>query len=570
MFQTHNTFSAPYGQSHTGCYPQTSRTLSGLYLLANFAVMFLFFVLQLILTFESSSGTEHETLCCSNACFTLHMSNVSFEKAHQNCDHNGGYLMTVREPKEEHVLRSLLSQVKRQRQDEPMKFWIGLKLNRGDCVLADKTLKGFKWVSGEEESHYSNWVEEPDSTCTKASCVSIQYSPLGPNQLKWTAGSCKRTAFYVCKFYFKGMCKPLALLGAGQITYRTAFSEEPLRTQMQLYPLGTYAEIVCGDNQSHESWCTGTDGFYWTVPGPFCQTEKQNCTVINGGCEHECRQDEEGVKCICYKGYSLNEDGLTCTRTDLCSFDTCEHRSVTGESGYSCKCPHGFKLDTNQRNCADIDECESQICEQHLCINSHGSYTCMCNHGYRLVEGRCSDVDECLQSTDICPYKCVNTEGSFLCTCQQGFHMEADGSTCIPDVVKASPASSDNQTSEGTEKTSKDSSATDELQQQSRHTEAPPSESELANVTSRDQQSNVSLVTSVSNTANSKVIICVLGSLIPLLLLLAVTVAIAIFRCSQTEKAAKKNTTTDGYCWVSSGFDPRLEKLYESILTDDL
>uniref|UniRef100_UPI0037E7B205 complement component C1q receptor-like n=1 Tax=Semicossyphus pulcher TaxID=241346 RepID=UPI0037E7B205 len=563
------------------------------------AIMLLVFLLQLMKSFEGFSGAENETLCSSNACLTLHMDRLSFERASQSCDHNGGYLMTVREREEEDVLRLLLSQIQRKLQDRPL--WIGLKLHRGDCVLADKTLKGFKWISGEEDSHYSNWGKEPITTCTEERCVGVYYTSLSPKQLKWIAGSCKTPTFYVCKFYFKGMCKPLALFGPGRITYTAPFSKEPQKSEMQLFPLGTYAEVVCHDQQSYYSVCMGMDNIYrWTVPGPFCKTGKRNCAINNGECEHLCLQDAEEVQCICKEGYQLDEDGLTCRMKDLCGFDICEHQCVMRESAYSCKCPDGFNLDANQRNCSDIDECQSQICDHHLCINSYGSYKCMCKDGYKMVEGKCSDFDECVQSRcehscsnsigsfscncnegftlsedghscadinecvgNLCHYKCINTVGSFMCTCQQGFHMETDGLTCARDMTKTSDASSDDPAEGEIQENFTDSLTRDELQYQSPHTETPPPD--LVNVTHRDQQSNT-----FAKTVNFRVIICVLGSVIPLLLLVTVTVAIAIYRCSRSQKEAKKNTTTDGYCWVSSGLDPRLEKLYESILTDDL
>ncbi|GLD56261.1 complement component C1q receptor-like protein [Lates japonicus] len=567
------------------------------------------FLLQLINNIEGLSGAEHETMCTSKACFTLNMVRVSFTEAYQNCFNNGGYLMTVRDREEEDVLHSLLSQVQRQRQDRALKFWIGLKLNRGNCVLIDKPLRGFKWLSGEEDSHYSNWREEPVPTCTEERCVKVHYNSLGQDQLKWAAEPCKRPAFYACKFYFKGMCKPLALLGPGQITYTAPFSENPQRSDMKLFPLGTLADILCSDQQPRDAWCINADGIYrWTVPGPFCKTGKQICAISNGGCEHVCRQDADEVRCSCRDGYDLGEDGLSCRIKDLCGADTCEHQCVMGESGYSCKCPHGFTLDENQRNCSDIDECQLQACEDQLCVNTHGSYRCACKDGFEMVHGKCSDVDECAQQrcdhkcinnigsfscycnegfvlsvdahscVDIaecvsnpCHVTCINTEGSFSCTCPRGFHLEVDGSTCAPDVTESSAASSDEPADEKTQETFTESltRTTVELQHQSPHTDAPLLD--LENVTRSDQrESNTSLSTGFDKTVNTRVLICVLGSVIPLLVLIAVTLAIAIFRCSRSKKEAKKNTTTDGYCWVPSGLDPRLEKLYESILTDDL
>ncbi|XP_039994026.1 complement component C1q receptor [Xiphias gladius] len=566
------------------------------------------FLLQLLNSAKDLSGAQHETLCTSNACLTLHMDRVSFVKAHQNCVHNGGYLMTVRDREEEDVLRSLLSKIQRQRQDRVLKFWIGLKLNKGNCVFAEKTLRGFKWVSGEGDSQYSNWGEEPIPTCTEDRCVRANYTIFGQNQLKWVAVPCKSPAFYVCKFYFKGMCKPLALLGPGQITYTPPFSEKPQRSVMKLFPIGTYANILCSDQQLHYSVCMGADDFYrWTAPGPFCNTGERSCTINNGGCEDLCRRDADEVRCFCREGYDLDEDGLSCRIKDLCGADTCEHQCVLGESGHSCKCADGFKLDENQRNCSDVDECQSQACEDHLCVNTPGSYTCACKDGYEMIYGRCSDVDECAQSrcehsclnnmgsfscycnegftlsqdgyscvdineclTNRCQFICINTIGSFSCTCPQGFYLEPDGSTCAPDVTQTSAASWDDNAGEDTQENSTVSltRAAAELQHQSPHTDPPLPD--LVNVTLSGQESNTSTAKSLAKTFDYRIMVCVLGSVIPLLVLVAVTLAIAIFRCSRSKKEAKKNATTDGYCWVSSGLDPRLEKLYESILTDDL
>ncbi|XP_028252255.1 complement component C1q receptor [Parambassis ranga] len=569
------------------------------------AIMLWIFLLQLIHSFDGLSGVEHETLCTSKACLTLHMEKVTFGRAKQNCEDNGGYLMTVRDRQEEDVLLSLLSLSQTPHQDNVLTFWIGLKLHKQDCVLPNKALKGFKWVSGEEGSHYSNWKKDPVLTCTSERCVMVDYTSPGPNRMKWTTVPCKQRGYYVCKFSFKGMCNPLILLGPGEITYTPPFSKEPQKGEMKLLPLATYANILCSDEQSYYSVCMELDDTYsWTNPGPFCKIGNQNCELNNGGCEHLCQQDGDNVQCFCKKGFDLGKDGFSCRIKNMCGPDTCEHQCVMGVSGYFCKCPAGFELNENQRNCSDIDECQSQACNDDVCVNTHGSYTCVCKDGYEMTDGKCRGVDECMQSrcehgclnnlgsfscycnegftlskdglscedineciSNTCfdDFICVNTMGSFLCTYPEGFFPDIDGSTYAPHVTSQSATSLEKDTLEDfTESLTR---TTVELQHQSPHTDAPLPD--LVNNTN-GHNSNASLVSNVANTVNSRVIICVLGSVIPLLLLVAVTLFIALYRCSRTKKEAKKNTTADGYCWVSSGLDPRLEKLYESILTDDL
>ncbi|XP_019749406.1 complement component C1q receptor [Hippocampus comes] len=555
----------------------------------------IFLLLLLITNFGRFCGVEHETMCTSNACFTVHMEKVSFDKASQSCFHNGGYLMTVRDKEEEEILHSLLSLIQK---DKGKQFWIGLKLHKGNCVLADKPLRGFKWVSGDEDSHYSNWKKEPVDTCTER-CVWVNYNSPDDNQLKWTAGACKGPSFSVCKFYFKGMCNALELLGSGHISYTPAFSEQPFRNVMKSLPLGTYAEVKCSEKRPHISVCIQRDDKYqWTVPGPFCRTEQGNCARDNGGCEHMCQQDSDRVKCLCKQGYALEDNGLSCKIQDACSVDTCEYECVMEERGASCTCPIGFTLAANQRNCSDIDECQqSDLCNVHACINTPGSYACACQDGFEMIDGYCHDLDECVHSqcthgcfntagsffcyckegftlsengyacvdmdecaTERCHFKCVNTEGSFVCICPGGFRLDDTGRNCTPHVTKVTLNESVGQKTHG--------NLDEFVSMTTVDPPGAPTPTDMPGATVSMPPSNASLF-ATAMLVNSRVLICVLGSVIPLLLIITATLTIAIVRCRRSRQEAKKSTT-DGYCWVSSGFDPRLEKLYESILTDDL
>ncbi|XP_061686137.1 low-density lipoprotein receptor [Syngnathoides biaculeatus] len=78
---------------------------------------------------------------------------------------------------------------------------------------------------------------------------------------------------------------------------------------------------------------------------PAGQCDKNECSIGNGGCSHDC---------------------------------------VDHKLGYSCSCPPGYGLKADERNCEDVDECaEPDVCSQ-LCVNEPGGYKCDCKEGYEV------------------------------------------------------------------------------------------------------------------------------------------------------------------------------------------
>ncbi|XP_020344011.1 complement component C1q receptor [Oncorhynchus kisutch] len=576
-------------------------------------MMLLLILLQISVWGATGADTGgEETVCTSNACFTFHIEGVSFEDARMKCVDNGGYLVTTKDKAEEAELQSILTQIDLRNRNLDYKCWIGLQLHKGDCIITGLSLRGFKWISGSETSQYSNWEKEPRSTCTEERCVLVYYSLSGRNDLKWTDGSCKEKAFYACKFYFKGMCKPLLLAGGEQVNYKLPFSANPLNEDNNLtaFPFGTYAEIRCNGND-HFSICKLTDGVYgWTIPGPFCATDKQSCGYKNGGCDHVCfDSDPGGIRCGCKDGYVLGQDRVSCDLKEYCHSSPCQYQCVTGQTGFSCVCPSGFQLDKDQFGCIDVDECQMNACDGNHCVNTQGSYTCKCNKGYRMVEGKCHDIDECTETrcpqiclnsegsfschciagftvsedghtcidideclSNRCEDKCTNTIGSFMCSCHQHFRLHPNGITCIRDVtvvstVETSNVYRDNDQHDETIDTITISKV--ELQNEPQFTDGPPQGTITQDITREEPSSKTtgtSWFTHNGSFLSSWLFIGIIASLVPLLLLIAVTSGIVMFRCSRSKREARKKiATADSYCWVASGIETQLEKFDGSL-----
>ncbi|XP_073783873.1 complement component C1q receptor isoform X2 [Danio rerio] len=347
-------------------------------------------------------GTSRvSTTCTAEACLTLHLEKEHFEKASKNCIDNGGKLVTMRNDDELQSVKSAVLAAAAEGEKERVfssKLWIGLSLQKRRCTDSTEELHGFRWTSEPEDSQYSYWKKKPLRTCTEKRCVSISLA----DDLRWTDGSCRDRAFYMCKFLSKGMCRPIVLEEQSEIKYNLPFLSEPLTLDERLVmiPHGTWAEVQCvGSEMPIISFCSNQDGpFDWTNSERFCAPEKRSCELKNGGCEQLCSVTAGGgVRCECREGYHLMDDKVSCAAKDNCENLPCEFKCLPTATGYSCACAEGFRLSGDNISCVDINECSEEICGDHWCQNTPGSYRCDCHPGFKLVAGKCEDVDECTE-----------------------------------------------------------------------------------------------------------------------------------------------------------------------------
>ncbi|XP_031436212.1 complement component C1q receptor [Clupea harengus] len=535
------------------------------------------------------------TVCSPKACFTWYREKHTFQETVKRCKEHGGNVATIRDKNEFTDMEFVVSQLN----EKDSQFWIGLWLQKGNCTLPGLNLKGFKWISGAEDSQYSNWKKEPETTCTEERCVVVQRS--SSLELKWIDTSCRGRHFYVCQFYFRGMCPTLSVMGPWSVEYSVPFSDSRFNQDNAFarWPHGTFAEVSCG-SKSHYTICQETNGvFAWTDPGPYCNDQTASCDYRNGGCSQLCFADETGVHCRCKDGYQLGGDGTSCTLKNDCLSAPCDYECVTKYSGFVCTCPDGFQLAADQISCVDVDECSvSHPCGENVCHNTNGSYTCQCGEGFTSVNGHCQDVDECTQSrcsqgclnslgsfscycfagfrpsnsltcvdidecvTNRCEHTCINTVGSYMCACRQHLKLADNGISCITKSGGSSTPPDPPKVTQG-QFQEPQVTANPVLTYSPTFTSKNPSNHSITHTPVGDLGSIGDSV-SKAPVSNSLVLICVLASVIPLIILIFLTAVIVIYRCNRSRNHNKKQSpTADSYCWVSSGLESTPDKIQD-------
>ena len=94
-----------------------------------------------------------------------------------------------------------------------------------------------------------------------------------------------------------------------------------------------------------------------------------------------CKNTEGSFRCVCPRGYKLDQSGTFCIDNNECEDDNrCDEGCENSLGSYKCGCPEGFQLHLYFNQCVDKDECEGHKnpCGNNQCINTVGSFTCGC------------------------------------------------------------------------------------------------------------------------------------------------------------------------------------------------
>uniref|UniRef100_A0A8C7YET0 Thrombomodulin n=1 Tax=Oryzias sinensis TaxID=183150 RepID=A0A8C7YET0_9TELE len=353
------------------------------------------------------------SLCDEDDCLTLFEDFLNFEDAQNWCVQEGGHLLTMRSNRLSSRMASLI-----QLWNWNGEFWIGLH-RLGDCPDPDKKLRGFQWVTNDEETNYTNWSPSFDSSCSSPSCVYVSTR----NTLQWVQAPCdgKATGF-VCVRGINSCTELKAEQDKGEtIRYSQPNDSVDRNKHISLrLPPGFTATL---ETSGTKYLCVSEQ---W-VPAPW------NCEIQEGGCEYKCMMNpDKSPICYCPPGQTVNPvNKRSCEAQptgDPCQALGCRHTCYKKGDSYACVCPRGFHIAMDGISCLDIDECvDPRQCpvEGTMCVNTLGGFKCACKAGPKSPD-KCDiycDKEEC-------PAKC-DPNNMFQCFCPDGFLLEETGTSMI-------------------------------------------------------------------------------------------------------------------------------------------
>ncbi|NXO44753.1 TRBM protein, partial [Locustella ochotensis] len=346
--------------------------------------------------------------CLEHECFAVFWASRPFSGASEGCERGGGHLMTVRSTVAEEAIALLL-------QNREGRLWLGLSLSPSlSCTEPSRRLRGFRWVTGDRSTDYTNWA--PSGQRCGERCVTVS------RELRWEERRCEEAADgFLCQYSYGGSCPRLVAPHGVPVTYATPFGAQgaeflalPPRSVAFIPDLGL--ELRCEDGDgAGPSWGRDTPGAW-------------PCELAGGGCAGTCGEERGRPRCSCPEGAVLAQDGRGCRSP--CEGAQCQHHCVVAEGSFVCMCAVGYRLAADGISCEDIDDCASEPgpCEQK-CVNTKGGFECQCHSGYRMVDGHCQRLPPCWEAP--CQQRCEELPHGYRCGCHPGYAVDPlDATLC--------------------------------------------------------------------------------------------------------------------------------------------
>lgn len=243
------------------------------------------------------------------ASYSIHLNKLSFEGAQNHCK-PGGFLTSLTSVAE---IAEIQKAIWKKNNKTATSFWIGLKKKKGECVVQNKPLKGFRWTAaGSEYSHDIKWKEDPMMTCTDERCglLWVEYSDSETKNSGLGDAACKQKNAFICQRNFKVTCPSPSILGTHDIV---TSPNDPYTCQ-----------ITCGSGAKFTLKCS--NNLHWSVEGDENSDVSQLCLQCKSGY----RRDASG-NCV-----DINE----CEASNPCK-NTC----LNTDGSYKCACPDNGDLD---------------------------------------------------------------------------------------------------------------------------------------------------------------------------------------------------------------------------------
>ncbi|NXD90267.1 TRBM protein, partial [Chaetorhynchus papuensis] len=340
--------------------------------------------------------------CLEHECFAVFWAARPFSAASEGCERGGGHLMTVRSTVAEEAIALLL-------QNRAGRLWLGLSLSPSlSCTEPSRRLRGFRWVTGDRSTDYTNWA--PSGRRCGERCVTVS------RELRWEERRCDEAADgFLCQYSYGGSCPRLAAPQGVPVTYATPFGARgaeflalPPRSAAFVPDFGL--ELRCDEDGDGAGPRWGRD-----APGAW------PCEVAGGGCAETCGEERGRPRCSCAEGAVLAADGRGCR--SLCEGSPCHHHCVVANGSFVCMCFVGYRLAADGVGCEDIDDCASEPgpCEQQ-CVNTQGGFECRCHSGYAMVDGRCQRRSPCQEAP--CQQRCEELAHGYRCACHPGYAVD--------------------------------------------------------------------------------------------------------------------------------------------------